>query len=103
MYALCECCEKCCCRVSEVILLRINLSRILRGLQRRDIGLYDDGSVGDLDGFSIGTILPSFLMLGLVFCWVDRFKMSVGALGQHSFVPGTYERFHKQKAMCNQS
>ena len=30
------------------------------GLQGRDIGLEEDGSDGDLDGFRIKTILPSF-------------------------------------------
>ena len=38
-----------------------------------------DGSVGDLDGCKIGIILPSFQMYGMVFCWIDRLKMSVRA------------------------
>ena len=49
---------------------RISPSRILRGLQRRDIGLLQDGSVWDLDGFRIGIILPSFQMLGMLLCWM---------------------------------
>ena len=65
--------------MSEAIWLRISLSRILRGLQRRDISLQENGSVGDLDSFRIGTILPSFQMVGLMFCWIDRLKMSVSA------------------------
>ena len=47
---------------------KMSPSRILRGLQRKDIGLWEDGSVGDLDGFRIGAILPSFQMLG--WCYV---------------------------------
>ena len=65
--------------MSWVMRLRISPSRILRGLHRRDIGLWEYGSVGDLDGFRIGAILSSFQMLGMLFCWIDRLKMSVRA------------------------
>jgi len=36
--------------------------------------------VGGLLGFRIGMILASFHMLGIVFCVIDRLKMSVRAL-----------------------
>ena len=44
------------------------------------MGLWEDGSVGDLDGFRIGTILSSFQMSRMVFRCMDRLKMSVRAL-----------------------
>ena len=36
--------------MSGVKTIRICLSRILRGFQSKDIGLYEDGSLGDLVG-----------------------------------------------------
>ena len=50
-----------------VISLWISISRILRELQNKDIGLLEDGSVGEMNGFRKGNILPSFHMLGMVF------------------------------------
>ena len=40
----------------DVNVLRISLSRILIGLDNREIGLYDEGSVGILLGLSMGMI-----------------------------------------------
>ena len=51
-----------------VMLLRTSLSSIFEGLQRSDIGLYEAGSVGGLFGFSIGIIVASFQVLGIVLC-----------------------------------
>ena len=65
--------------MSEVILLRISISRTLRRLQRRDNGLQEDGSIGDLDIFRIWTIFPRVRMLGMVFCLMDRLKKSFRA------------------------
>ena len=46
-----------------MISVRKCVSRILRGLPNKDFGLEEDVSVGDLTGFRLGTILPSFQML----------------------------------------
>lgn len=51
-----------------VMLLRTSLSSIFEGLLRSDIGLYEAGSVGGLFGFSIGIIVASFQVLGIVLC-----------------------------------
>ena len=32
-----------------------------------------------MDGFRIGTILPSFQKLGMKLCWIDRSKLSIRA------------------------
>ena len=48
--------------------LRTSLSSILDGVQSREIGLYEDGSVGDLFGLRTGIILANFQMLGIVLC-----------------------------------
>ena len=49
-----------------VIVLRINLSRTLTGLNYTEIGLYADGSVGILFGVSIDMILPFFQMFWML-------------------------------------
>ena len=41
--------------------------------------MLENGSYGDFDGFRIGIILPSFLMLGMLLCWIDRLNISVRA------------------------
>ena len=43
--------------MSEDMLYRTSLSSIFEGVQSREIGLYEAGSVGGLLGFRIGTIL----------------------------------------------
>ena len=49
-----------------VMFVRISLSSILTGLGRRDIGLYEAGSVGVLLGLSIGMIFAVFQRLGIL-------------------------------------
>jgi len=51
-----------------VIVLRISLSRILTRLHNKEIGLYDEGSVGVLLGLGMGMILPFFQMCGMLLC-----------------------------------
>ena len=53
--------------MTRVIWLRISLLSILRGLQRRDIGLKENDSVGDLDGFRVdkAKVLPCIFDLTL--------------------------------------
>ena len=46
--------------MSRVIGLRLSLSCVSRGLPRRDIGLLEDGSVEDLDGFSVQITVSTF-------------------------------------------
>ena len=58
-----------------MVTLKTSTSNLFRGLQSKDIGPQDDGSVDELVGFRIGTILPNFRMLGIVFCWRERLKM----------------------------
>ena len=60
--------------ISWVLWFRSSPSKILRGLQRTDIGLYEDGSARDFDGFRIGTMLPSFQKLRMGFCLFDRWS-----------------------------
>lgn len=50
------------------MLFRTSLSSILEGLQSREIGLYEAGSVGDLFGLRMGTILANFQMFGILLC-----------------------------------
>ena len=80
-----ECCgRKLCCvmdrGMSSVMLLRTSLSSILDGVQSREIGLYEAGSVGVLLGFRIGIILASFHMLGMLLFVIEKLKMSVRVL-----------------------
>ena len=49
-------------------------------MQRSDIGLYEADSVGGLLGFSMGIILASFQMLGILLVVSERLNMSVRAL-----------------------
>ena len=62
------------------MLLRTSLSSIFEGLQRREIGRYEAGSVGDLLGLSMGITLAVFQMLGMVLCCMEWLKMLVSAL-----------------------
>ena len=66
--------------MSSVMLLRTSLSSILDGVQRREIGLYEAGSVGGLFGFKMGTILAVFHMWGMLLCCMEWLKMSVRVL-----------------------
>ena len=43
-------------------------------MHRRDIGLYDEGCVGVLFGFSIGITCASFQMAGMMLCIQKRLK-----------------------------
>ena len=66
-----ECSDlKPCCEgesgICGVMLLRTNLSSILEGVQSKEIGLYEVGSVGGLLGFRIGMILACFQVLGIL-------------------------------------
>ena len=58
-------------RTCGVNLLRISLSRISIGVYNKEIGQYDEGSVGILLGFSKGVML---LLLWTIILWL---KMSV--------------------------
>ena len=49
-----------------LMLARMSLSNTLTGVQRREMGLCDDASVGGLLGFRIGIILAVFQILGMV-------------------------------------
>ena len=62
-----------------VMFVRISLSSILTGLGRRDIGLYEAGSVGVLLGLSIGMILAVFQRLGILLLLTEKLKMEVRA------------------------
>ena len=62
-----------------VMFVRISLSSILTGLGRRDIGLYEAGSVGVLLGLSIGMILAVFQRLGMLLLLTEKLKMEVRA------------------------
>ena len=57
--------------MSGVMLLRTSLSSILDGVQRREMGLYEAGSVGDLLGFRMGTILAVFHKWGMLLCCME--------------------------------
>ena len=63
-----------------VMLFRTSLSSIFEGLQSREMGLYEAGSVGDLLDFRIGIILDSFHLFGIVLCCTEKLKMSVRVL-----------------------
>ena len=63
-----------------MMLLRTSLSSIFEGLQSREMGLYEAGSVGDLLGFRIGMILESFHLFGIVLCCTEKLNMSVKVL-----------------------
>ena len=52
--------------MSDVIVLRIRLSRFLIGLHNKEIGPFDVGSVGILLGWNIGMSLPFFQMCGML-------------------------------------
>ena len=58
-----------------MVTLRTSFSNLFRGLQSKDIGPQDVGSVDELVGFIIVTILLSFHMMGIVFCWRERLKI----------------------------
>lgn len=50
---------------------RIRRSRIFTGVQRREMGLYDAGSVGDFFGLRKGTILAVFQREGIWLCVIE--------------------------------
>lgn len=60
-----------------LILFRTSLSKIFAGFGRREMGLYEAGSVGVLLGFRMGMIFACFQVLGIVLCRMDRLKISV--------------------------
>jgi len=54
-----------------VMFVRTSLSSILRGLHRREMGLEQAGSVGDLLGFKMVMVLPFLQMLGIELCTIE--------------------------------
>ena len=60
-----------------LILFRTSLSKILAGFGRREMGLYEAGSVGILVGFRMGMIFVYFQVLGIILCRMEKLKMSI--------------------------
>ena len=60
-----------------LMLARMSLSSTLTGVQRREMGLCDDASVGGLLGFRMGMILAVFQILGMVLYVMEWLKMLV--------------------------
>ena len=59
----------------DVNVLRISLSRILIGFHKKEIGLYDQNSVGILLRLSMGEVLLLFQMCGVLFWTMVWLKM----------------------------
>ena len=80
-----ECCGLKPCWASDngmwwLMRFRTSLSSTFDGVHRRDMGLYEAGSVGDLLGLRIGRMLAVFQMWGMLLCCIEELKMSVRIL-----------------------